>query len=132
MPDLCTCQTNDCGLLVGFDARYDQAANRGYIRHLHCECRSHLYPGFDSIDRLLEVERGVIAEPGTVADLPDTIDTAITLPGTDESRSYTLDGVGNWLLDPSPFPSSSHKQPHLPVPAGSAEAIRPQGADVAV
>ena len=45
---------------------------------------------YDSLDRLRRYERGVLAEGG------GSIATPISLPGTDQSRTYDLDGLGNW------------------------------------
>ena len=79
--------------LAGFTTQYDHASNKLYERHIHAESRSHLYPSLDSLDRLLQYQRGTLqqAPDGTVSAA-----TAITLPGTDSDRSYRLDGVGNW------------------------------------
>lgn len=44
----CKCGRSQCGVAAGFTAAYDAAGNRLYERHLHCECRSHLYPEHDS------------------------------------------------------------------------------------
>jgi RHS repeat-associated protein len=77
-------------LVVGFTTAYDRSSNKLFERHLHAESRSHLYPAYDSPDRLLQYQRGVLATGGA------SITTAITLPNTDGQRSYALDGLGNW------------------------------------
>jgi hypothetical protein len=46
--------------------------------------------GYDSVDRLRQYQRGVLAEGG------GSVVAAISLPNTDQSRSYDLDGLGNW------------------------------------
>jgi len=77
-------------LVVGFTTAYDRSSNKLFERHLHAESRSHLYPAYDSPDRLLQYQRGVLATGGA------SITTPITLPNTDSQRSYALDGLGNW------------------------------------
>ncbi len=77
-------------LVVGFTTEYDRASNKLYERHLHAESRSHLYPSYDSPSRLLAYQRGTLAAGG------GSITTPIALPGTDQQRSYDLDGLGNW------------------------------------
>ena len=77
-------------LVVGFTTAYDRSGNKLFERHLHAESRSHLYPAYDSPDRLLQYQRGVLATGGA------SITTPITLPNTDGQRSYALDGLGNW------------------------------------
>ena len=79
--------------LVGFTTAYDHGSNKRYERHLHAESRSHLYPGLDSLDRLLQYQRGTLQEAGN-GDV--TVATAISLSGTDSDRTYDLDGLGNW------------------------------------
>jgi len=76
--------------LVGFTTAYDPSSNKLFERALNAESRSALYPGYDSMDRLLQYQRGVLASGG------GSITTPITLPGTDKQRSYDLDGLGNW------------------------------------
>jgi YD repeat-containing protein len=82
--------TGSTTCLVGFTTEYDPAGNKLFDRALHAESRSGLYPGYDSINRLLEYQRGVLASGG------GSITTAITLPGTDSDRTYELDHLGNW------------------------------------
>jgi len=76
--------------LVGFTTAYDPSSNKLFERALHAESRSSLYPGYDSMDRLLEYQRGTLAGGG------GSVVTPITLPGTDSQRTYDLDGLGNW------------------------------------
>jgi hypothetical protein len=76
--------------LVGFTTQYDPSSNKLYERALNAESRSALYPSYDSMDRLLEYQRGVLASAG------GNVTTPITLPGTDSDRVYNLDGLGNW------------------------------------
>jgi hypothetical protein len=76
--------------LVDFTTSHDPSSNKLFERALHAESRSALYAAYDSMDRLLRYERGVlVASGGSVA-------TPITLPGTDSQRSYNLDSLGNW------------------------------------
>jgi RHS repeat-associated protein len=79
-------------LVVGFTTAYDRSSNKLFERHLHAESRSHLYPAYDSPDRLLQYQRGVLATGGASI----TPGGAITLPNTDSQRTYALDGLGNW------------------------------------
>ena len=76
-------------VLVGFTTQYDPSGNKLFERALHAESRSSLYVT-DSMDRLLNYQRGVLATGG------GSITTPISLPNTNASQSYTLDGVGNW------------------------------------
>jgi len=86
--------------VVGFTTALDRAGNKLYERHLHAPSRSHLYEpldangnaegGYDSLDRLLQYQRGTLASGG------GSISSAITLSGTDALRTYELDGLGNW------------------------------------
>ncbi len=81
-----------CNLVAGFTGAYDPASNRLFERHLHAECRSHLYPAeqYDSADRLVQYQRGLLAAGGAA------VDTPTSLPGSDDQRSYDLDLLGNW------------------------------------
>ena len=87
------------------------ASNPLFERHLHAECRSHFYaasgsgpgsgsgsgagagagPGYDSLDRLLGYQRGLLASGGGSVQQP------ISLPSTDASRDYNVDLMGNWV-----------------------------------
>jgi RHS repeat-associated protein len=95
------------GLVVGFTTAYDRASNKTYERHLHAESRSHLYRpidtsgnvglGYDSLNRLLQYQRGTLASNGGLYNAGGgSITSPIALPGTDASRTYNLDGLGNW------------------------------------
>ena len=106
--------------VVGFTTEYDRAGNKFFERHLHAENRSHLYEpfdanqvpqgGYDSIDRLRQYQRGNLASTGGFNNAGGgSIATPIALPGTDNSRTYDLDGVGNWrrtVFTPEASPAS--------------------------
>jgi RHS repeat-associated protein len=99
--------------LVGFTTAYDRASNKFYERALHAENRSSLYEpfdsnqipqgGYDSIDRLLQYQRGNLASTGgdggngggSIA-LSGSTPEYINLSGTFATRNYALDGLGNW------------------------------------
>ena len=99
---------NDASAVVGQTTAYDRSSNKLYERALHAESRSGLYEpfdtdskpqgGYDSLDRLRQYQRGVLSD--AIAPNPDpeggSITTAISLSGTDESKTYVLDGLGNW------------------------------------
>jgi RHS repeat-associated protein len=76
-------------VVVGFTTAYDPSSNKLFERALHAESRSSLY-ATDSMDRLLQYQRGVLATGG------GSIATPISLPNTDIVRNYALDGLGNW------------------------------------
>jgi YD repeat-containing protein len=76
--------------LVGFTTSYDPSSNKLFERALHAESRSALYPAYDSMNRLVQYQRGILSTDGTA------ITTPITLPGTDNQRIYNHDGLGNW------------------------------------
>ncbi len=73
---------------------------------LHAPDRSSLYEpfvgavpkgGYDSLDRLLQYQRGTLASTGGFNDAGGgSITTAIGVPNTDTQRTYDLDGLGNW------------------------------------
>jgi RHS repeat-associated protein len=75
---------------VGFTSEYDPSSNKLFERAIHAESRSALYPTYDSMNRLGQYERGILASDGA------SIATPITLPGTENARIYNLDGLGNW------------------------------------
>jgi RHS repeat-associated protein len=95
---------------VGNTAAYDRAGNKFYERALQAEERDNLYqpvdgsgniatpaPGYDSVNRLLQYQRGNLSSTGGYQLAGGgSIETPITLPNTDQSRNYTLDGLGNW------------------------------------
>jgi len=80
-------------LIAGFTTAYDKASNKLFERHLHSECRSHLYPAgqLDSDNRLLQYQRGLLSGPSGAS-----ISQPTSLPGADAARSYNLDLMGNW------------------------------------
>ncbi len=95
---------------VGNTAAYDPADNKFYERALHAEERSFLYqpvdnngdiasptPGYDSINRLLQYQRGTLSSTGGYQGAGGgSVTTPITLPNTDAQESWNLDGLGNW------------------------------------
>ena len=101
---------NNTTALVGNTTTYDRTSNKFYERALHAEERDNLYqpvdnsgniasptPGYDSINRLLQYQRGTLNSTGGYQNAGGgSITAAITLPNTDQSRNYTLDGLGNW------------------------------------
>ena len=101
---------NNTTALVGNTTTYDRTSNKFYERALHAEERDNLYqpvdnsgniasptPGYDSINRLLQYQRGILNSTGGYqGNGGGSITAAITLPNTDQSRNYTLDGLGNW------------------------------------
>jgi len=98
---------NDTTALLGFTTAFDRASNKYYERALHAESRSDLYQpfnpdgslqsGYDSADRLLQYQRGILATTGGyLRQGGGSVTTPITLPNTDVNRAYNLDGLGNW------------------------------------
>ena len=100
---------NNPAALVGFSTEYDRAGNKFFERALHAENRSHLYEpfdlitnlphgGYDSLDRLLQYQRGTLAGAGggSGGNGGGSISSPISLPGADSLRTYVLDGLGNW------------------------------------
>ena len=101
---------NNTTPVVGNTTAYDPADNKFYERALHAEERSFLYqpvdnnsdiasptPGYDSVNRLLQYQRGTLSSTGGYQNVGGgSVATAIALPGADESRNYDLDGLGNW------------------------------------
>ncbi len=77
-------------VVVGYTAAYDKSSDKLFDRPLQIEERSSLYDSYDSTNRLLDYQRGVLASGG------GSVTTPITLPNTDASRSYNLDALGNW------------------------------------
>ncbi len=99
--------TSDLSTLrVGFSTEFDRAGNKFFERALHAPDRSSLYEpfigavpqgGYDSLDRLLQYQRGTLASTGGFNDAGGgSITTAIGVPHTDTQRTYDLDGLGNW------------------------------------
>jgi len=81
---------NGSNVIVGFTSAYDMSSNKYFERPLHAEERSSLYDSYDSMNRLLDYQRGVLASGG------GSVSTPITLPNTDSQRNYNLDALGNW------------------------------------
>ena len=117
---------NDATAVVGQTTAYDKAGNKLYERSLHAESRSSLYEpfdsdnrpegGYDSLDRLRQYQRGDLASTGGSGNAGGgSVSTAITLPSTDESRTYNLDGLGNWkqtVFDPVGASESTQVRQH--------------------
>jgi RHS repeat-associated protein len=82
--------SDTAGLPVSFTTAYDPSSNKLFERPLHAENRAALYPNYDSINRLLECDRGDLATGG------GSIASPIIVPGTDTQRTYNLDHLGNW------------------------------------
>jgi len=96
--------------IVGNTTAYDRAGGKFYERALQAEERDNLYQpvdstgniasptlGYDSVNRLLQYQRGTLSSTGGYqSNGGGSVATAITLPNTDQSRNYTLDGLGNW------------------------------------
>ncbi len=55
---------NGGNVLVGFTSAYDMSSNKFFERPLHAEERSCLYDSYDSMNRLLDYQRGVLASGG--------------------------------------------------------------------
>jgi RHS repeat-associated protein len=81
---------NGSNVIVGFTSAYDMSSNKYFERPLHAEERSSLYDSYDSMNHLLDYQRGVLASGG------GSVTTPITLPNTDSQRNYNLDALGNW------------------------------------
>ena len=100
----------DTTALVGQTTAYDHGGNKFYERSLQAVDRSNLYqpvdnsgniasptPGYDSVGRLLQYQRGELNSTGGYQNNGGgSVAAAIALPNTDQSRNYTLDGLGNW------------------------------------
>jgi RHS repeat-associated protein len=81
---------NNSTPVVGFTTSFDPSSNKLFEFDLHAPTRSHLYPAYDSADRLLQYQRGQFnSSTGPIL-------TPIALPNTDYSRTYNYDGLGNW------------------------------------
>ncbi len=81
---------NGTNVTVGFTSAYDKSSDKLFERPLHAEERSSLYDSYDSMNRLLDYQRGILATGG------GSVTTPVALPGTDQGRSYNLDALGNW------------------------------------
>jgi len=96
--------------LVGNTTAYDRTSSKFFERALQAEERDNLYqpvgsngniasptPGYDSVNRLLQYQRGTLSSSGGYENAGGgSVTTAITLPNTDANRTYNLDGLGNW------------------------------------
>ena len=96
--------------LVGNTTAFDRTGGKFYERALQTEERDNLYqpvsstgniasptPGYDSVNRLLQYQRGTLSSTGGYQLAGGgSVTAAITLPNTDQSRTYNLDGLGNW------------------------------------
>ena len=96
--------------IVGNTAAYDRAGDKFYERALHAESRSFLYqpvdnsddiasptPGYDSINRLLQYQRGTLSGTGGYQNNGGgSVAAPTTLPGVDSQEAWNLDGLGNW------------------------------------
>ncbi len=95
---------------VGSTTAYDRAGNKFYERALQAEERDNLYqpvdnndniaspiPGYDSLNRLLQYQRGTLSSTGGYQNAGGgNVNTAIALPNTDAQAAWNLDGLGNW------------------------------------
>ena len=113
----------DTTALVGNTTAYDRNGNKFYERALHAESRSVVYqpvdnngniasptPGYDSVNRLLQYQRGTLNSTGGYQLAGGgSVTTAIALPNTDAQEAWNLDGLGNWRsltftpMDGSPY-----------------------------
>ena len=96
--------------IVGTSTAYDRAGNKFYEHTLQVQGRDNLYqpvdnngniaspiPGYDSLNRLLQYQRGTLSSTGGYQNAGGgSVTSAITLPNTDSQRNYNLDGLGNW------------------------------------
>ena len=97
-------------LSLGYTTSFDRASNKLYERHLegrkpqtisisHSIRMAALRVGYDSANRLMrQYQRGVLSSATIPYRVPAgaSITTPITLPDTDQVRTYGLDGLGNW------------------------------------
>ena len=87
--------------VMGQTTQYDKSSNKLFERELHADERSHLYEpfdnngnplgGYDSVDRLRQYQRGTLASGGG-----RRFQRRSRCPAPTRSRSYELDGLGNW------------------------------------
>ncbi len=101
---------NNTSAVVGQTTAYDHGGNKFFERALQAETRSNLYqpvdnsgniasplPGYDSVNRLLQYQRGELSTTGGYQNNGGgSVTTGIGLNNTDSQRSYSLDGLGNW------------------------------------
>ncbi len=111
---------NNTTPVVGNTTAFDPVGNKFYERALHAEDRSFLYqpvdntgnvaspiPGYDSTNRLLQFQRGTLNSTGGYQNAGGgSVASSSSLPNADLSRSYDLDGLGNWRSsDYVPYPN---------------------------
>jgi RHS repeat-associated protein len=77
-------------VMIGLASAYDKSSDKLFERPLHVESRAAFYDSYDSMNRLLDYERGTLASGG------GSIGAPIGLPGTNQEQAYNLDGLGNW------------------------------------
>ncbi len=101
---------NNTTPVVGNTTALDPVGNKYYERALHAENRSFLYqpvdntgniaspvPGFDSVDRLLQYQRGTLSSTGGYeGNGGGSVSAMIILYGAFIRETWTLDGLGNW------------------------------------
>jgi RHS repeat-associated protein len=103
---------NNTSALVGQTTAYDHGGNKFYERSLQAVDRSNLYqpvdnsgniasptPGYDSVGRLLQYQRGELNSSGGYQNSGGGSVVAaeeIDVINTDRTRTYNLDGLGNW------------------------------------
>ncbi len=101
---------NNTTPVVGNTTAFDPVGNKYYERALHAEDRSFLYqpvdnigniaspvPGFDSVDRLLQYQRGTLSSTGGYeGNGGGSVSAMIILYGAFIRETWTLDGLGNW------------------------------------
>jgi RHS repeat-associated protein len=112
---------------VGFTSAYDKSSNKLFERPLHAESRASLYDSYDSMNRLLDYERGVLASGG------GSITTPIALPGTNQEQAYNLDGLGNWTtttITPEGGSSSTQSRTHNKLNEVTAYGVLPTSTPV--
>ncbi len=105
---------NNATPVVGNTTAFDPADNKYYERALHAESRSFLYqpvdntgniaspaPGYDSVDRLLQYQRGTLSGAGGYQNNGGGgVATGIALPNAYAQQTWNLDGLGNWRERP--------------------------------
>ena len=101
---------NNTTPVVGNTTAFDPVGNKYYERALHAENRSFLYqpvdntgniaspvPGFDSVDRLLQYQRGTLSSTGGYeGNGGGSVSAMIILYGAFNRETWKLDGLGNW------------------------------------
>jgi RHS repeat-associated protein len=113
---------NDSSVMVGFTSAYDKSGNKFFERPLHAENRASLYDSYDSMNRLLDYQRGTLASGG------GSISTPIALPGTNQEQAYNLDGLGNWsttTITPEGGSASTQSRTHNKLNEVTAYGVLP-------